>query len=230
MAGSQPPAALRISPAMVKGDSVSGTCRALFKACFPALLCAAGFSGNDWQTFVKSGCDAQALEHHLQFPLGRARRDRALGAGRGGRTFAVAGITENSRVINLRGNNPDYGWWRYETQVCAKSGRRTFRRHAGFAQIADAAMLTDLFAAFDACAAPVAGQMLGRAGSHESRLRALPDPHARLGRARAGRETILALALSAFSERASALAAAVPGLCAKRKSRRAGRAMGARAL
>src|SRR6185437_8896197 len=25
-------------------------------------------------------------------------------------------------LVNLRGHNPDYGWWRYETRICEKLG------------------------------------------------------------------------------------------------------------
>jgi hypothetical protein len=52
-------------------------------------------------------------------------------------------------LVNLRGHNPDYGWWRYETRICEKLGVAHFDAMLDSRKLPTRAMLTDLFAAFD---------------------------------------------------------------------------------
>jgi hypothetical protein len=52
-------------------------------------------------------------------------------------------------LINLRGRNPDYGWWRYETHICEEHGVAHFDAMLDSRKLPTRAMLTDLFAAFD---------------------------------------------------------------------------------
>jgi len=52
-------------------------------------------------------------------------------------------------LINLRGHNPDYGWWRYETNVCKEMGVAHFDAMLDSRKLPTRAMLSDLFAAFD---------------------------------------------------------------------------------
>lgn len=52
-------------------------------------------------------------------------------------------------LINLRGRNPDYGWWRYETRICEEHGVAHFDAMLDSRKLPTRAMLTDLFAAFD---------------------------------------------------------------------------------
>ncbi len=52
-------------------------------------------------------------------------------------------------LINLRGRNPDYGWWRYETRVCERLGVAHIDAMLDSRKLPTREMLTDLFAAFD---------------------------------------------------------------------------------
>ncbi len=58
-------------------------------------------------------------------------------------------------VINLRGNNPDYGWWRYETRICKDLGVAHFDAMMDSRKLPTRAMLTELFEAFDRAPRPL---------------------------------------------------------------------------
>lgn len=58
-------------------------------------------------------------------------------------------------VINLRGPNPDWGWWRYEKRVCAKNGIEHFDVMLSSKRLPTRKMLEILFDAYDAARAPV---------------------------------------------------------------------------
>lgn len=58
-------------------------------------------------------------------------------------------------LINLRGHNPDYGWWRYETRICEKAGVRHFDAMLDSRKLPTRAMMTELFAAFDKAQRPL---------------------------------------------------------------------------
>ena len=58
-------------------------------------------------------------------------------------------------VVNLRGRNPHFWWWRYETRVCERLGIAHFDIAINSRNLPDRAMFCALFAAFDAAPAPV---------------------------------------------------------------------------
>jgi hypothetical protein len=58
-------------------------------------------------------------------------------------------------LVNLRGRNPDYGWWRYETGVCKRLGIAHFDAMLDSRKLPTRAMLTELFAAFDGAPRPL---------------------------------------------------------------------------
>jgi hypothetical protein len=58
-------------------------------------------------------------------------------------------------IINLRGPNPDWRWWHYETRVCAKRGVAHFDVMLSSRRLPTRQMLVDLFAAFDAAPRPL---------------------------------------------------------------------------
>jgi hypothetical protein len=57
-------------------------------------------------------------------------------------------------MLNLRGSNPDHGWWRYETRICRE--RQVVHREVKFnsRQLPTQGMLVDLLNAFDAVPRP----------------------------------------------------------------------------
>lgn len=57
-------------------------------------------------------------------------------------------------VINLRGSNPDFRWWRYETAECARVGIVHRDVKLNSRQLPTRAMLVDLLDAFDAVPRP----------------------------------------------------------------------------
>lgn len=57
-------------------------------------------------------------------------------------------------VVNLRGPNPDFRWWRYETRVCAEAGIVHRDVKLNSRQLPTQAMLADLLAAFDTVPRP----------------------------------------------------------------------------
>src|SRR5436190_8212218 len=57
-------------------------------------------------------------------------------------------------LINLRGNNPDIGWWRREREVCRRAGATHIDAMLDSRKLPTQAMLADLFDAFDAAPRP----------------------------------------------------------------------------
>ena len=57
-------------------------------------------------------------------------------------------------VINLRGSNPGYRWWRYETDVCARLGIVHCDAKLNSRQLPTRAMLLDLLGAFETAPRP----------------------------------------------------------------------------
>ena len=57
-------------------------------------------------------------------------------------------------LINLRGPNPRYGWWRYETRVTQASGARHIDVTLDSRSLPTRAMLASLFDAFDTAPRP----------------------------------------------------------------------------
>src|ERR1700754_1490694 len=57
-------------------------------------------------------------------------------------------------VINLRGRHPKFGWWRYETQVCAALGIAHFDAMLDSKRLPLKEMLVALLDAFDAAPRP----------------------------------------------------------------------------
>jgi hypothetical protein len=57
-------------------------------------------------------------------------------------------------VINLRGSNPGFAWWRYETRVCQRLGIVHRDVKLNSRQLPTRAMLLDLLDAFDTVPAP----------------------------------------------------------------------------
>ena len=123
-------------------------------------------------------------------------------------------------LINLRGRNDDLSWWKNETGAAAARGIAHLDAMLDSRKLPTRAMLVRLIEAFDSAPRPFRAQMLGRAGPHQFRRRALSDPSRRLGGDGGGAGAICALSLSAFSQKASALAAALSGFrrrgCARR--------------
>ncbi|HEX2593066.1 MAG TPA: hypothetical protein VHL34_16315 [Rhizomicrobium sp.] len=58
-------------------------------------------------------------------------------------------------MINLRGRNPDIGWWRREREACASIGAQHFDVTLDSRKLPTRAMLTALFDAFDAAPRPL---------------------------------------------------------------------------
>jgi hypothetical protein len=57
-------------------------------------------------------------------------------------------------VINLRGRNPGYGWWRYETRICMEMGIVHVDAMLDSRKLPTRAMLNDLLSAFDTTPKP----------------------------------------------------------------------------
>lgn len=57
-------------------------------------------------------------------------------------------------VINLRGSNPSFRWWRYETSVCARAGIVHRDVKLNSRQLPTQEMLSDLLRAFEAVPKP----------------------------------------------------------------------------
>ena len=57
-------------------------------------------------------------------------------------------------VINLRGPHPDVAWWRYETEICARTGVAHFDAMMDSRRLPLRPMLVALFDAFDAAPRP----------------------------------------------------------------------------
>jgi len=57
-------------------------------------------------------------------------------------------------LINLRGSNPGFFWWRYETRTCARAGIVHSDVRLNSRQLPTPAMLTELIDAFDAVPRP----------------------------------------------------------------------------
>jgi hypothetical protein len=57
-------------------------------------------------------------------------------------------------VINLRGPNPDYGWWRYETAICARANIEHRDVKLNSRRLPTRAMLLDLLHAFETAPQP----------------------------------------------------------------------------
>jgi len=57
-------------------------------------------------------------------------------------------------LINLRGRNPDYGWWRNETKVCEAAGITHLDAMLDSRKLPTRAMLSALFEAFDGVPRP----------------------------------------------------------------------------
>jgi protein-tyrosine phosphatase family protein len=58
-------------------------------------------------------------------------------------------------VINLRGSNPDYRWWRYETDECARAGIAHFDVKLNSRQLPTRRMLLDLLRAIETAPTPL---------------------------------------------------------------------------
>jgi len=58
-------------------------------------------------------------------------------------------------VINLRGPNPKWSWWRYEKRVCARAGIAHFDVMLSSKRLPTKKMLENLFEAFDAAKKPM---------------------------------------------------------------------------
>ena len=61
---------------------------------------------------------------------------------------------ELKALINLRGRNPGYGWWRYEQRVCARHGVAHLDAMLDSRYLPKREMLLALFDAFDAAPKP----------------------------------------------------------------------------
>lgn len=83
---------------------------------------------------------------------GRAARSAQAYAGFLGPFLRKHGIRA---VINLRGPNPDWGWWRYEKRVCTKDGIEHYDVMLSSKRLPTKKMLEILFDAFDAARAPL---------------------------------------------------------------------------
>jgi hypothetical protein len=86
--------------------------------------------------WIESGKAARAAQAYAGF-LGPFLRARGIGA-----------------VINLRGNNPGYSWWRYETRICAQIGVAHRDVKLNSRQLPTREMLLDLLRAFDDASRP----------------------------------------------------------------------------
>jgi hypothetical protein len=82
---------------------------------------------------------------------GKAARSSQAYAGFLGAFLKARGIRA---VINLRGPNPGYWWWRYETRVCARLGVAHRDAKLSSRQLPTRGMLIDLLAAVDAVPRP----------------------------------------------------------------------------
>ena len=58
-------------------------------------------------------------------------------------------------VVNLRGGNPQFGWWRDEKRICEGLGVAHFDVMVSSRRLPPCALLAELFDAFDAARAPV---------------------------------------------------------------------------
>lgn len=124
------------------------------KAVFPAQRATQGTPGNGGKNLLNLGAMRKLLNiiynFHWVVPGEAARSAQAVA---GGLSMLLA--TQKIRgLINLRGSNPDYSWWRYETRVCAQLGIAHFDAMLDSRKLPTRAMLTDLFAAFDASPRP----------------------------------------------------------------------------
>ncbi|HEY1612231.1 MAG TPA: hypothetical protein VGF97_00890 [Rhizomicrobium sp.] len=81
--------------------------------------------------WIVRGEAARAAQAHIGF-LGRLLKHHRIRA-----------------VINLRGSNPSYGWWRYETGVCEGLGVTHLDAKLNSRQLPTRRMLLDLLDAFD---------------------------------------------------------------------------------
>lgn len=70
--------------------------------------------------------------------------------------FLAAFLRANAirAVINLRGRHPKFGWWKYETRVCAWLGVAHFDAMLDSRRLPTKEMLVALFDAFDAAPRP----------------------------------------------------------------------------
>jgi hypothetical protein len=82
---------------------------------------------------------------------GEAARAAQAWAGFLGPFLARHGIVA---MINLRGSNPDYGWWRNEKRVTQEKGIAHFDVVLDSRHLPTRSMLTDLLDAFDAAPKP----------------------------------------------------------------------------
>lgn len=57
-------------------------------------------------------------------------------------------------LINLRGNNPQFGWWRYERRICERLGVAHIDVMLDSRHLPRRDMVTSLFAAFDSAPRP----------------------------------------------------------------------------
>jgi hypothetical protein len=62
---------------------------------------------------------------------------------------------EIAAVINLRGPNPDWGWWRYEKRVCVRAGIEHFDVMLSSKRLPTKKMLEILIGAFDTARRPM---------------------------------------------------------------------------
>ena len=83
---------------------------------------------------------------------GEAARSAQAYAGFLGPFLSANGIRS---VINLRGENQRFGWWRYETRVCAARGIAHFDAKLNSRKLPTREMLVTLIEAFDAAPKPV---------------------------------------------------------------------------
>jgi len=58
-------------------------------------------------------------------------------------------------IVNLRGPNPKWSWWRYEKRVCARNGIAHFDVMLSSKRLPTKKMLENLFDAFDAAPKPI---------------------------------------------------------------------------
>lgn len=82
---------------------------------------------------------------------GKAARSAQAYAGFLGPFLRRHGIAS---VLNLRGPNPDWSWWRYEKRVCARAGVEHRDVMLSSKRLPTRAMLIGLIAAFDSARMP----------------------------------------------------------------------------
>src|SRR5258706_228244 len=155
------------------------------------------------------GPNPNSRGYSLQFPLGGSRRGGARDAGLGRRAAHVSETPRHPR--HHQPARPQRRSLLVEERNRHRRShrRRPFRRHAGFAQAADAGHAGTADRDIRYRAAPLYAEMLRRPGPDQFRRRSLLDSPRRLASDGSGAGAVRALSLSAFPQDPAALAEAV---------------------